>query len=322
MNTVYSFLAAFAVTVALAPIVIYCSRKFKLRQTVLHYVSEHKSKSGTPTMGGIAFLIGSSLATLLFGRSSLSLLCLVVFIGYGVIGFLDDYIKIKYKRNEGLKPYQKIVFQLLIAIIVSIASARYFFFFQQKNALFFVEVSIFFDEFDFGLFAIPFNVFVFLAFTNSVNLTDGLDGLASTVTLISMTAMGIIVGAFGDGMNNFCLAIAGGVAGFLIYNCFPAKIFMGDTGSLALGGAFAAVTVYSGQALCAVMCGAMFVWTAMSVIIQVLHFKRTKRRVFKMAPFHHHLQESGLHENRIVAIYGAITLLFSISAVLFTVGVI
>lgn len=310
MNTVYSFLAAFAVTVALAPIVIYCSRKFKLRQTVLHYVSEHKSKSGTPTMGGIAFLIGSSLATLLFGRSSLSLLCLVVFIGYGVIGFLDDYIKIKYKRNEGLKPYQKIVFQLLIAIIVSIAA-------YKRN----IKISLIFDEFDFGLFAIPFNVFVFLAFTNSVNLTDGLDGLASTVTLISMTAMGIIVGAFGDGMNNFCLAIAGGVAGFLIYNCFPAKIFMGDTGSLALGGAFAAVTVYSGQALCAVMCGAMFVWTAMSVIIQVLHFKRTKRRVFKMAPFHHHLQESGLHENRIVAIYGAITLLFSISAVLFTVGV-
>lgn len=311
MNTVYSFLAAFAVTVALAPIVIYCSRKFKLRQTVLHYVSEHKSKSGTPTMGGIAFLIGSSLATLLFGRSSLSLLCLVVFIGYGVIGFLDDYIKIKYKRNEGLKPYQKIVFQLLIAIIVSIAA-------YKRN----IKISLIFDEFDFGLFAIPFNVFVFLAFTNSVNLTDGLDGLASTVTLISMTAMGIIVGAFGDGMNNFCLAIAGGVAGFMIYNCFPAKIFMGDTGSLALGGAFAAVTVYSGQALCAVMCGAMFVWTAMSVIIQVLHFKRTKRRVFKMAPFHHHLQESGLHENRIVAIYGAITLLFSISAVLFTVGVI
>lgn len=311
MNTVYSFLAAFAVTVALAPIVIYCSRKFKLRQTVLHYVSEHKSKSGTPTMGGIAFLIGSSLATLLFGRSSLSLLCLVVFIGYGVIGFLDDYIKIKYKRNEGLKPYQKIVFQLLIAIIVSIAA-------YKRN----IKISLIFDEFDFGLFAIPFNVFVFLAFTNSVNLTDGLDGLASTVTLISMTAMGIIVGAFGDGMNNFCLAIAGGVAGFLIYNCFPAKIFMGDTGSLALGGAFAAVTVYSGQALCAVMCGAMFVWTAMSVIIQVLHFKRTKRRVLKMAPFHHHLQESGLHENRIVAIYGAITLLFSISAVLFTVGVI
>ena len=311
MNTVYSFLAAFAVTVALAPIVIYCSRKFKLRQTVLHYVSEHKSKSGTPTMGGTAFLIGSSLATLLFGRSSLSLLCLVVFIGYGVIGFLDDYIKIKYKRNEGLKPYQKIVFQLLIAIIVSIAA-------YKRN----IKISLIFDEFDFGLFAIPFNVFVFLAFTNSVNLTDGLDGLASTVTLISMTAMGIIVGAFGDGMNNFCLAISGGVAGFLIYNCFPAKIFMGDTGSLALGGAFAAVTVYSGQALCAVMCGAMFVWTAMSVIIQVLHFKRTKRRVFKMAPFHHHLQESGLHENRIVAIYGAITLLFSISAVLFTVGVI
>ena len=311
MNTVYSFLAAFAVTVALAPIVIYCSRKFKLRQTVLHYVSEHKSKSGTPTMGGIAFLIGSSLATLLFGRSSLSLMCLVLFIGYGVIGFLDDYIKIKYKRNEGLKPYQKIVFQLLIAIIVSIAA-------YKRN----IKISLIFDEFDFGLFAIPFNVFVFLAFTNSVNLTDGLDGLASTVTLISMTAMGIIVGVFGDGMNNFCLAIAGGVAGFLIYNCFPAKIFMGDTGSLALGGAFAAVTVYSGQALCAVMCGAMFVWTAMSVIIQVLHFKRTKRRVFKMAPFHHHLQESGLHENRIVAIYGAITLLFSISAVLFTVGVI
>ena len=308
MNTVYSFLAAFAVTVALAPIVIYCSRKFKLRQTVLHYVSEHKSKSGTPTMGGIAFLIGSSLATLLFGRSSLSLLCLVVFIGYGVIGFLDDYIKIKYKRNEGLKPYQKIVFQLLIAIIVSIAA-------YKRN----IKISLIFDEFDFGLFAIPFNVFVFLAFTNSVNLTDGLDGLASTVTLISMTAMGIIVGAFGDGMNNFCLAIAGGVAGFLIYNCFPAKIFMGDTGSLALGGAFAAVTVYSGQALCAVMCGAMFVWTAMSVIIQVLHFKRTKRRVFKMAPFHHHLQESGLHENRIVAIYGAITLLFSISAGFFFV---
>ena len=312
MSSVYSFIISFILTVILTPIVIVYSKKFKLRQTVLSYVSEHKEKSGTPTMGGIAFLISCLATVVIVRRSILTVLCLVVFLAYGIIGFLDDYIKIKYKRNEGLKPYQKIVFQLLVALIVSIAA--------YKNR---VKISLIFASFDIGWWAIPFNVFVFLAFTNSVNLTDGLDGLASVVTLISITALGIITDMCGsEGISEFCLAVGGGVCGFLLFNCFPAKIFMGDTGSLALGGAFAAVTVYSGQALCSFMCGIMFVWTALSVIIQVAHYKRTKRRVFKMAPFHHHLQESGLHENRVVAVYGAITLVFSIAAVILTSSVI
>lgn len=306
-------ITAFSLTVCLLPIVIHFSKKLKLRQTILSYVDNHFSKSGTPTMGGIGFIVGIAVATLVLDVDKVTVVSVIVMIGYGVVGFLDDFIKIYFRRNEGLKPYQKIVFQLIIAVIVAI-SAYY-------NSS---EISLVFASFDIGIFVIPLNIFLFLAFTNSVNLTDGLDGLASTVTLVSLAFFGailglpdIIVGGQASSLAVFCFAIVGAMIAFLLFNSYPAKIFMGDTGSLALGGAFAAISVYSGQVVVAAVTGIMFVVSALSVIIQVLHYKRTKKRIFLMAPFHHHLERKGLHENKIVSIYGAIT--FFVSAILLAV---
>lgn len=308
IKIVLALVTAFVVTSCVMPLVISLTKKLKLRQTILSYVDNHLGKSGTPTMGGIGFLLGIAVAALISGFDRITLICTVVMLGYGTVGFLDDFIKVYFKRNEGLKPYQKIIFQLLIAVIISVSA-----YFNSS------EISLIFTSVDIGLFAVPLNIFLFVAFTNSVNLTDGLDGLASIVMLVSMIFLGAIIGvsgyyAFGQasGLVVLCAAIVGGMIAFLMFNCYPAKIFMGDTGSLALGGVFAAITVYSGQVLASALTGVMFVVSAVSVILQVLHYKRTKRRIFLMAPFHHHLERKGLHENRIVAIYAGVT--FGVSA--------
>ncbi len=315
MKIIIAALTAFAITLCVMPLIIYFAKKLKLRQTILSYVDNHMGKSGTPTMGGVGFLIGIAVACLLSGLDRIGIICVVVTLGYGIVGFLDDFIKIWFRRNEGLKPYQKIIFQLLIAVIISVSA------FYNSS-----EISLVFMKADIGYFAIPLNIFLFLAFTNSVNLTDGLDGLASSVTLISMAFLGAIIGISDYYISGqissatiFCAAIAGAMIAFLIFNCYPAKIFMGDTGSLALGGAFAAVTVYSGQALASALTGIMFVVSAVSVILQVVHYKRTKKRIFLMAPYHHHLERKGLHENRIVHIYSGITFFVSSLVLLATI---
>lgn len=300
---ILALVTAFAVTACLMPLTLYFAKKLKLRQTILSYVDNHTVKSGTPTMGGIGFLLGIAVAALLASADRSVLICTVVMLGYGVVGFLDDFIKVYFKRNEGLKPYQKIIFQLLIAVIISVSA------YYRRT-----EISLIFTTVDIGVFVIPLNIFLFLAFTNSVNLTDGLDGLASTVMIVSMVFLGLIIGLFGDGqasLSVLCAAIVGGLIAFLMFNAYPAKIFMGDTGSLALGGVYAAITVYSGQVAASALTGVMFVVSALSVVIQVLHFKRTKKRVFLMAPFHHHLERKGLHENRVVSIYAGITFFVS-----------
>ncbi len=307
MKIVLACITAFVVTVALMPLIIHFAKKLKLRQTILSYVDNHLSKSGTPTMGGVGFLIGIAVASLIAGMDRIGVICVVVMLGYGIVGFLDDFIKVYFRRNEGLKPYQKIVFQLLIAVIISVSA------FYNSS-----EISLIFTQVNLGAFIIPLNIFLFLAFTNSVNLTDGLDGLASSVTLIGVAFLGAIIG-IGEYMSTgqasslsvFCAAIVGGMMAFLIFNCFPARIFMGDTGSLALGGAYAAIAVYSGQVLASALTGIMFVASAVSVLLQVVYYKATKKRIFLMAPYHHHLERKGLHENRIVVIYAGITFLIS-----------
>ena len=307
ISILLALITAFVVTTCAMPLTIKLTKKLKLRQTILSYVDNHSGKGGTPTMGGIGFLPGIAVATFISGIDRVTLISTVVMLGYGVVGFLDDFIKVYFKRNEGLKPYQKIIFQLLIAVIISV-SAYY-------NSS---EISLIFTKLDLGVFVIPLNIFLFLAFTNSVNLTDGLDGLASTVMLISMLFLAAIIGInsyYNSGQASslpiLCLTIVGGLLAFLMFNSYPAKIFMGDTGSLALGGAFAAITVYSGELLASALTGVMFIASAVSVILQVLHYKRTKNRIFLMAPYHHHLERKGLHENRIVSIYAGVTFVVS-----------
>lgn len=305
-------------TLIMTPLVISIAKKMKLRQTVLEYVDNHALKSGTPTMGGTSFVISAAASALIFmnGDKSLALICLAVTVGYGIVGFLDDFIKVWYKQNKGLSPWQKIIFQLIIAVCVSLF-AYYSPYVGDKQ---FLPVS--YKPFNLGIFAVPYYAVIFLAGSNSVNLIDGLDGLAANVTknyllafaalmLVAVNVAGVTFASDGENTNIliFCCALAGALAGFNCFNCYPAKIFMGDTGSLALGGAVAGLSIVTGMTLVLPLLGIMYVITSLSVIIQVIHFKRTHKRVFLMSPVHHHFERKGVHENRIVAVYSAVTLI-------------
>lgn len=319
---------AFIITVLLMPLIIKLSYKLKVRQTILQYVDNHQSKSGTPTMGGIGIIIAVAVASLFLmrGQNSLMLVTLVVTVGYGIIGFLDDFIKVFFKRNKGLSAYQKIIFQVLIAGIVA------YFAFVNENILGHVFIPFTFKEMNFGWLSIPFYIIVFLAFTNAVNLTDGLDGLASNVTAVYTIFFAIIVGIIlftlplGQANINeytniliFCGALIGALIGFVCFNGFPAKIFMGDTGALALGGGLACLSIVTKLSLIVPIIGIMYVLTSMSVILQVGYYKLKKKRIFIMAPLHHHFERKGIPENKIVIVYTAITFIMGIITLLLTI---
>lgn len=311
------FLIGLLVAIILGFPILKLSKKFHLSQTTLHYVDNHAGKNGTPTMGGFIFILPCLLASLIFARGELYLpiLILLLMLGYGLLGFLDDFIKIKNHKNGGLKPYQKIIGQGSIALIVAI-----FAYFNIGSSLNFFGI-----ELEIGLFVIPFIIFFYVAVTNAVNLVDGLDGLASGVSFVYLIFLGIIIALTSD--FNFALiafSLAGALLGFLLFNCYPAKIFMGDTGSLALGGAIASLAVFSRLELIMPIIGILFVITSLSDVIQVLHYKRTHRRIFKMAPLHHHFEKCGVNENRIVAVYIVITIVCGIGTLigyLFVTGV-
>lgn len=293
----------------IAPLVLSVMQKLKASQSILHYVDKHASKEGTPTMGGIIFLAALvfSLCFLFSKDTFLAYFCVAVTLCYALLGFLDDFIKVKYHHNEGLKPYQKIVGQVGIALIVGI-----FLYLSGRTSLHFFGL-----EFDIGVGTIFFVMFVLVATANSVNLTDGLDGLAGGVSFVYILVFGVILALLDSAeMSNLamlCFGLCGGILGFLIFNVFPAKIFMGDTGSLGLGGFIGAVACLSGLELLLPLMGIMFVLSALSDIIQVVHFKRTKKRVFLMAPLHHHFEQKGVHENRIVVVYIVITAAVSLA---------
>ena len=322
---------AFVVSAALMPPVIMLSKKLKLRQTILGYVDNHISKNGTPTMGGVGFLLALTVVSLVFmkGEHSLMLITLLVTLGYGVIGFLDDFMKVFFKRNKGLSPWQKIVFQLLMAVVVS--------FFAYRNIYVGdgVYIPFTFSELKFGIFAIPFYILIFLAFTNSVNLTDGLDGLAGRVSATYLTFFALFIGvalyvsgegsAYGEEYTNliiYCAAFVGTLIGFLCFNGFPAKVFMGDTGALALGGGLASLSIVTKMELIAPIIGIMYVVTSLSVIMQVAYFKLTKgKRIFLMAPLHHHFERKGVHENRIGTVYTSITFVVGLVMLIIMIAV-
>lgn len=284
------------------PLLALC-RKMKASQTTLHYVEKHASKTGTPTMGGIIFIFAVTFASVFFFNSDIlgGWLCVVVMLSYGILGFIDDFIKVRFKQNEGLKPYQKIIGQVGLSLIV----ATYVYLYVGTTLNFFnLEINL-------GWGIIPFIMLVFIATTNSVNLTDGLDGLASGVGAIFLLCLGVIVAIIG-GMETYailCFAMVGALFGFKVFNTYPAKIFMGDCGSMALGGFIAMVCAMTQLSLLIPVLGIMFVLSALSDIIQVLYYKKTKKRVFLMAPLHHHFEKKGVHENRIVAVYSTITLI-------------
>lgn len=320
------FIASVAFAVLIAPLVIKLMSKLKAKQTVLGYVKQHEHKSGTPTMGGFIFLLPALVFSLVeFQR--FSLVAIAVTTGFCVLGFLDDFIKIRYSRNLGLKPYQKIIGQL------GLSFAAGWFVYASKDVGTAINLPFTTYTLDMSWGIIPFVVLVYVATTNSVNLTDGLDGLAGYTSVAYFLWFGILLYfVYDDALKSgdsdyakemlslcvFCVSMLGGVLGYLVFNGYPAKIMMGDTGSLALGAACATVAVFSKNPLLIVTSGIMYVFSSISVILQVLSFKLTKKRIFLMAPFHHHLEMKRLHESKIVTIYfvismvgGALTLIFA-----------
>ena len=316
------FLVAFGVSALLSPIVVSFIKKLKAKQTILHYVKEHEQKNGTPTMGGIIFVVSCTLVCLCFvwGDFLLAIITLVVMLAYGLLGFLDDFLKVHYKHNLGLRAYQKIIGQVGIATIIAV--------FVYQSNLVGTEIFIPFTKstIDLGVGIIPFIIFVYLAVVNSVNLIDGLDGLASGVSFVYIVSFACVMLLYQDSfsgqtlvemqnLQQICFAMAGCLLAYFMINCFPAKIFMGDTGSLALGGLITTLAVFSKLTLYIPFLGLCYVITALSDIIQVLHYKRTKKRIFLMAPLHHHFQMKGVHENKVVAIYIISTMIICLIAI-------
>ena len=270
----------------------------------------HLSKAGTPTMGGIAMvagitvaLIASSFITGKFGADKLAILLSMY--AFGFIGFVDDYNKIAKKQNEGLTPRQKIVLQVLFGAALAV-----FMMLREGTSVLipFAKVSV-----DFGVFYIPFIIFVEVAMANSVNLTDGLDGLASSTSAI-VAACFAVIGMFiipggNEPMAAAAQAVFGAALGFLVYNHYPARIFMGDTGSMALGGVLSATAIVGHVEWLLPIAGLIFVCEALSVIIQVTYFKKTGgKRIFRMAPIHHHFELGGWHETKVVRVFCLFTL--------------
>ncbi len=320
---IINMLLCFAISMALAPIVIKFLRRLKFGQSILVYVESHQSKSGTPTMGGIIFIISAIAGYFIFWgvKNIMATVSILSFVFFGVVGFLDDYIKIRFKQNEGLKPYQKIIGQLGIAIVIAI--------FVYKSGLVGSGVIIPFTDksIDFGFWIIPFVIFVYLAIVNSVNLIDGLDGLCGSVSSTILLAISIILFILAGDRNAIfdseiynlsiiSMGLVGAVLGFLFFNSHPARCFMGDAGSLALGGYIASVFVLSRQYLLVILLGLPFVITAVSVIMQVGYFKLTKKRIFKMAPLHHHF-EMVYGETKVVASYIILTIMLCALVILF-----
>lgn len=307
---------AFIISVILGFVLIPVLRRLKFGQEIREEGPKwHAKKSGTPTMGGLIFIaaiVASTaiihLAGLFFGidipvgSNMVLLFCLSLV--YGAIGFIDDYIKVILKRNLGLTAKQKFSLQLLTAIIF-VCWAVY-----GEGVSTVVKIPFTSVQFNFGIWYIPFTVLVILATVNSVNLTDGLDGLATCVTCVVALFFMLFTkyGAFPNAVVSlFAAILLGGLLGFLIFNKYPAKVFMGDTGSLFLGGAVCGMAVLTEQPLMLLVVGFVYVMESLSVILQVISYKTTGKRIFKMSPIHHHFEMCGWKETKIVAVFTAVT---------------
>ncbi|MDR1066783.1 MAG: phospho-N-acetylmuramoyl-pentapeptide-transferase [Clostridiales bacterium] len=308
-TAIYAMLLGFFINVAISPFVIPFLIKLKFGQNVRDDgPKSHFVKSGTPTMGGVMILFSFVAASLFFLRDNRDGLMLIfVTVGFGLVGFLDDYIKIVKKRALGLRAYQKIIAQVLVSVIflayLRVEDSGYFGASFSEIVMPFVRGV----KLDLGVLYYPFVIFVMIGTVNSVNLTDGLDGLASGVTLLVSTFFIFMAFAAGSGSFPIVAAAAGSLLGFLLFNAHPAKVFMGDTGSLALGGLIAALAIMLKMSLFLPLIGVIYVIEAISDIIQVAYYKATKKRVFKMAPIHHTFELSGWPETKVVTLFLIVT---------------
>lgn len=303
-KAVYAVLTAFLLNIVISPIIIPYLQKLKLGQYVRDDGPDtHLQKAGTPTMGGVIILFSMVITGLIFAINNKEVhTVLFAVIGFGIIGFMDDYIKVVKKRSLGLKPGQKLIGQFIIAIIFGLL-LKYYLLIDTNILLPFSGGK----EIELGWLYFPFLIFGVLGTVNAVNLTDGLDGLASGVTVIVATFFAAVSWGMQSNLLPITAAAMGSLFGFLIFNTYPAKVFMGDTGSLALGGFVVSVAFILKMPLFILIVGVIYVIENLSVIIQVGYYKMTKKRVFKMAPIHHHFELSGWPETKIVTVFCIIT---------------
>ena len=307
-------LVSFALSAIMGPVIIPVLRNLKMGQTEREEgVKEHLKKAGTPTMGGVIILLSILITSLFYIRSNPQIIpVLFVTIGFGLIGFLDDYLKVVMKRSDGLFPKQKMALQIIVTAI--------FAYYLVKVAGISLKMLVPFSGgryLDLGWLAIPVLFFAVIGTVNGVNFTDGLDGLASSVTVLVATFFTVVAIGTKSGIEPVTGAVVGALLGFLLFNVYPASVFMGDTGSLALGGFVASAAYMLQMPLFIIIVGLIYLVEVLSVIIQVTYFKKTGgKRIFKMAPIHHHFELCGWSETRVVAVFSIITALLCMVALM------
>lgn len=301
----FTAMIGFLIVIILGPIFIPMLARFKFGQTVRDEGPQsHLAKNGTPTMGGVMMIVAILITGLTRATISKGLIVgLICIVGFGFVGFLDDFIKIKMKRSLGLKAYQKIILQFALALYIA--------YYQYSASPSATQLVIPFTNhiINLGIWYIPFMIIFIIGTVNAVNLTDGLDGLASGVTLIvSCFFVLFAVSISNSDVAILAAATAGACLGFLGFNSYPAKVFMGDTGSMALGGAVVAFATLTNSPLIIIIVGFIYLAEALSVMIQVTYFKLTNgKRIFKMAPLHHHFEQCGWPETRVVFVFWIVT---------------
>lgn len=311
MTVLIPVLLAFAIGHLMAPFVIGALKKNRANQTEREELASHQKKSGTPTMGGIIIISAFLITGLFYVHTFPAILpVMILTVGFGLIGFLDDFLKVVLRRSDGLIAWQKMLLQIVVTTMFLLYMVRI------ANEEFWMYVPFTGGKtIDIGILALPLVYFVVIGTVNGTNFTDGLDGLASTVTVIVSAFFAAAAGALSVGVVPAAAAMCGALLAFLCYNCYPAKIFMGDTGSLALGGFVAGMAYVLHLPLFIPVAGFIYMIEVISVILQVSYFKMTHgRRIFRMAPIHHHFELGGWSETKIVTVFGIATVLLCLAA--------
>ena len=306
-------LISFSISAVACPVLIPFLKKIKFGQQVREDGPQaHLKKQGTPTMGGIAFLFSVMLTSLFFMKSYPQIIpILFMTVGFGFVGFLDDYIKVVRKHSEGLNPKQKMAAQFVITAIFCFYMMKY------SGGGTVIHIPFLHTDWDMGWLYIPMVFLVVLGTDNGVNFTDGLDGLCTSVTIIVATFFTVVAMATVSGIVPITGAVVGALLGFLLFNVYPAQVFMGDTGSLALGGFVASTALVLQNPLIILLVGFIYLIEVISVMIQVVYFKKTHgKRFFRMAPIHHHFELGGWSETRVVAVFTTVTALLCLIALL------
>lgn len=323
-KSLFALMIGFLLSTGFGLILIPLLKKIKISQRINIYVENHQRKSGTPTMGGLIFIIPTIITVIILLCTnkiefSVNLLIVIfVFISYSLIGFLDDYISIKKNQNKGLTQVQKLFLQFVVALIFYILYCKY------TDATSVLEITLLHIKWDLGWFYGVFILLLLVGSSNAVNLTDGLDGLAGGLSAIAFVAFGLIAwGSYWiEGYQDigiFCFILVGAVMGFLVYNSHPAKVFMGDTGSLALGATLATIAILTNHELSLAVIGGVFVIETLTVIIQITSVVLFKKKVFLMTPIHHHFERLGWPEADIVKLFWIVGFILCLLALIYGV---